>query len=104
MAIRLTPSFLHILLCLADGPRHGYAILSLVDEGLALGPSSLYYALDRLERAGLIEETAAPRSEGEVDERRRYYRLTRAGRERLREETSTLAAIVDRARAQGLVP
>lgn len=102
--MRLTPHFLHVLLCLAEGPRHGYAILQSAEDRLGLGPSSLYYALDRLERAGLIEETPAPADEGEVDERRRYYRVTSAGRDRLREETAALAALVARARAQGLVP
>jgi DNA-binding PadR family transcriptional regulator len=63
----------------------------------------LYYTLDRLERDGLIEETAAPRGELSTDERRRYYRLTRRGRERLRDEAAVLAGIVDRARALGLV-
>ena len=109
-AMRLTPAFVHVLLTLSAGPRHGYALMQEIEERTAgrirLGPSSLYYSLSRLQDAGLIEEVDAPvadiRSEPH-GERRRYYRLTKHGRKRLAEETAVLADIVAHARAQGLL-
>src|SRR4051794_14281482 len=67
------PSLL-ILASLADGAKHGYAITTDIAEevGVALGPGTLYAALARLEKAGLIEGLPA-------DGRRRPYRLTAAG-------------------------
>lgn len=101
---RMTPAFLHLLLCFSDGPKHGYAAMQEVEERtegrVKLGPSSLYYSLGRLLDEGLLEETeheaGAPH-----EERRRYYRLTEAGRTRLREETRHLADVVAHARAHG---
>jgi DNA-binding PadR family transcriptional regulator len=63
-----------ILASLADGAKHGYAITTDVAEqvGVTLGPGTLYAALTRLEKGGLIEELPA-------DGRRRPYRLTAAG-------------------------
>lgn len=106
--LRMTPTFFHLLLFLQAGPRHGYAMMQEIEERtegrVSLGPSSLYYSLGRLEDAGLIAETGEP--EG-VDpphgERRKYYRLTDDGRERLRAEAEVLADIVDHARAQGVL-
>jgi DNA-binding PadR family transcriptional regulator len=108
--VRLTPAFVHVLLALSAGPRHGYALMQEIEVRTAgrirLGPSSLYYSLARLQDARLIEEVEAPPAEvrGEPHgERRRYYRLTRAGRKRLAQETAVLADIVAHARAQGLL-
>jgi DNA-binding PadR family transcriptional regulator len=68
-----------ILVALADGPRHGYAIMDEAGErwGYAVGPGTLYGALGRLEDQGLIEALPA-------DDRRRPYRLTADGRAVLR--------------------
>jgi DNA-binding PadR family transcriptional regulator len=103
--IRLTPTFFHLLLCLAEGPKHGYAMMGEIEERtggkLSLGPSSLYYSLGRLEDAGLIAETSVAGADDEVHgERRRYYRLSPAGRRRLREEVAVLEGIVAHARAR----
>src|SRR5215831_11344065 len=68
-----------ILASLAEGPKHGYALIKDI-EGLAgatLGPWTLYGALSRLERAGLIEALPA-------EQRRRPYRITAAGAEAVR--------------------
>jgi DNA-binding PadR family transcriptional regulator len=67
-----------ILVSLADGPKHGYALIQDVKEfaGVDLGPCTLYGALDRLERLGLIEPLPA-------DERRHPYRITPPGAEAL---------------------
>jgi DNA-binding PadR family transcriptional regulator len=63
-----------VLAALADGPKHGYAIMQEAERlsGQPLGPGTLYAALARLERRGLIEALPA-------EERRRPYRLTRQG-------------------------
>ena len=79
----LPPATFHILLALADGQRHGYAIMKEVaarSEGaVRLGPGTLYGALKRLLEAGLVEE-GGERADPEMgDERRRYYRLTEFG-------------------------
>lgn len=108
--IRLTPAFVHVLLTLSGGARHGYALMQEIEERTAgrirLGPSSLYYSLSRLQDAGFIEEADAPAADVRDEphgERRRYYRLTRGGRKRLVEETAVLADIVAHARSQGLI-
>ena len=63
-----------VLTTLADGPKHGYAIMQEAQRmtGRELGPGTLYAALARLERRGLIEAVAS-------DDRRRPYRLTALG-------------------------
>ena len=50
-----------ILISLADGPKHGYALIQDIKElaGVELGPGTLYGALDRLERLALIEPLPA---------------------------------------------
>ena len=68
-----------ILTSLADGAKHGYALLQDIKgfAGLRLGPGTLYGALDRLERLGLIEALPA-------EDRRQPYRMTAAGAAALR--------------------
>ena len=106
--IRMTPAILHVLLALAEGDRHGYAILSRVEQrahpSLSLGPSSLYYTLGRLEDRGLIEETEPPDDAAEEAraEMRRYWRLTARGRQRLEQELGVLSEIVEQGRALDL--
>jgi len=105
-APRMTSVLFHLLLSLAEGEKHGYALLSEVAERtggkLELGPSSLYYSLGRLEDAGLIRRAEAPpRTDEPHEEQRRYYALTPAGRAKLDEEVGVLSSIVDHARAIG---
>lgn len=71
---RFAEPSLAILMALADGPRHGYAIMAAAHEitGEPLGPGTLYATLSRLEARGLIEALPA-------EDRRRPYRLTGAG-------------------------
>lgn len=102
--IRMTPAILHVLLALAEGDRHGYAILAHLESsehpGISLGPSSLYYTLGRLEDRGLIEHTDGPADQDVARaEMRRYYRLTDRGRSRLEQELGVLSEIVSRAQA-----
>jgi len=69
----LTPAVFHILLALADGQKHGYAIMKQVNadggSSLRMGPGTLYGSLQRMEAAGLVEELEV---ENSVEERRRY--------------------------------
>lgn len=107
--LRLTPTFFHLLLCLAEAPKHGYGMMLEIEErtggALRLGPSSLYYSLSRLEEAGYIEETeVASSGEESHGEWRRYYSLTRAGHRRLREELALLQQVMAHARARGILP
>lgn len=82
---RFAEPALLILAALADGPRHGYAIMTEVEQisGSPLGPGTLYAALGRLERRGLIEPLPA-------EDRRRPYRLTGAGATTLEEQLREL--------------
>ena len=99
----LSSPALHILLALADGPRHGYAIKQEVEqrsEGtVRLGPGTLYEAIQRLERDGLIDEASAPRPANGQEAQRRYYRLTDRGWSQLRAEMRRLGQLVAQARA-----
>lgn len=82
---RFAEPALLILVALANGPLHGYAIMTDVEEttGSPLGPGTLYAALGRLERRGLIEPLPA-------EDRRRPYRLTGAGATTLEEQLREL--------------
>ena len=94
---------LHILLALADGDRHGYAIKQDVerrtDGAVRLGPSTLYEAIQRLLDGGLIAEADAPVDAANGQEaQRRYYTLTPRGLDVLRAEVRQLGRIMDLAR------
>jgi DNA-binding PadR family transcriptional regulator len=96
---------LHILLALADGAKHGYAIKQDVQErtngSIRLGPGTLYEAIQRLQESALIEESAGDAEEPANGQQaqRRYYALTPRGWDVVREEVRQLGAIVERARA-----
>ena len=96
----LAPAALHILLALAAGRMHGYAIMQEVarqsDGRYKLGPGTLYDNLQKLSAQGLVEEGAAP-GPGD-DPRRRYYRLTSLGRRVLGAEIDRLEGVVRKAR------
>ncbi len=86
-----------ILLALRADPLHGYAILQAVeDDGFTLGTATLYTALARLRDDGIVAEVDPP--EADADARRRYYRLTAAGRLRIDAEARRLEALLDLAR------
>jgi DNA-binding PadR family transcriptional regulator len=82
---RFAEPSLYILVSLSSGPRHGYAIMTDVEgmSGSPLGPGTLYGALARLERRGLIEAL-------EPVDRRRPYRLTGLGATTLRAQLAQL--------------
>jgi PhnB protein len=104
----LTPAAFHILLAVAEGPMHGYGmmqdVLRLTGGAVRLGPGTLYRSIQRLVRDGLLEEVAAHgAATPAVDERRRTYRLTPAGRSVAEAEAARLLALVEAARDRGFV-
>ena len=85
---RFSEPALLILISLAEGPKHGYAMIEdiVAVAGVRLGPGTLYGAISRLESRGLIEALAP-------ENRRNPYRLTGAGERSLRERLRSLAAV-----------
>lgn len=85
---RLVEPSVCILVSLSDGPRHGYAIMTDVEHisGQPLGPGTLYAALARLERRGLIEAL-------EPQDRRRPYRITALGATTLQTQLEDLQSL-----------
>ncbi len=100
----LSPLSAAILFALAGGDSHGYAIIkeieSMTDGEMRLNTGSIYLALHRLLSDGLIAETDS--SAG--DDRRRYYKLTEAGRSAAKSEARRLAQLVRAASARKLIP
>ncbi|HKE21371.1 MAG TPA: PadR family transcriptional regulator [Bryobacteraceae bacterium] len=92
----LKPHWFHVMLSLAAGEQHGYAIMQEVLERTAgkvrLWPATLYGTLKRLMEDDLIEESRAPHPQD--DPRRRYYRLTSLGRRVLAAESERLEELV----------
>jgi DNA-binding PadR family transcriptional regulator len=94
------------MLSLADGEKHGYAIMqettALSDGKFRMGPGTLYATLQRLLDTGLIEEVAGKR--GTEDSRRRYYRLARRAKSLLESELARMDSAVRMARRRKLAP
>lgn len=94
----LTPAVLHILLALASGDRHGYAIMKQVDADsrgrVRMGPGTLYGCLGRMLDAGLVAESGQRRDPALDDERRIHYRITAAGRRALAAELDRYRDVV----------
>lgn len=101
----LTPLSLGVLLALAEGPRHGYALLKALDRQsdgrLTPGTGTLYAALQRMIDERLLEEAERPPGE---DARRRYYAVTALGRSVARAELRRLADLMEAAGARVLLP
>jgi DNA-binding PadR family transcriptional regulator len=95
----------HVLLALGAGPSHGYAIGKDVEEqsGGRLDPTTgaLYQVLRRLTEDNLVTPVDGP---GDVDARRKYFALTKAGRRAAAQEAERLAALVRAARQRKLYP
>jgi DNA-binding PadR family transcriptional regulator len=104
----LPPAVFQILVALADQDRHGYAIMQDVAERtggeMKLSPGTLYGSIKRMLEDDLIVELDDRPDPENDDERRRYYRLTRSGREVARAETDRLTTLLRQARAAGLAP
>src|ERR1700734_4106060 len=93
-----------IMLALADGDLHGYAIMRQVEEQtggrMRLGPGTLYSSIQALLEEKLIEEVEPREDEPPGNQRRRYYRLTLAGRKLARSKAERLADLLRVARAR----
>jgi DNA-binding PadR family transcriptional regulator len=96
-----------IMLALSDGELHGYAIMREVEEQsggrLRLGPGTLYGSIQALLEGKLIEEVDRLGDTDERRERRRYYRLTAAGRKCTRSEAEKMADVLRVARARKIL-
>jgi len=95
---------LHILLALADGEKHGYAIMGevevMTDGDVTMGPGTLYGTVKRMLDAGLVEETDERPDPELDDERRRYYRLSGFGARVLDAEIARMAQLARTAEAK----
>jgi DNA-binding PadR family transcriptional regulator len=93
-----------ILLSLADEDRHGYGIMRQVadqtDGRMRLGPGTLYSSIQSLLEEKFIDEVDLGQDVKPGQERRRYYRLTSAGRKLARAEAARLADLLRVARAK----
>lgn len=102
----LPASVMHIVVALADGEKHGYAIMRDVadvsDGAVRMGSGTLYGSIKRMLDQGLIEETEERPDPALDDQRRRYYRLTEMGRRVGAAEQHRLTALVDAARLRQL--
>ena len=105
----LRPVEFQILLSLAEGERHGYAIILETEDRtggeMRLEPGTLYRALRRMKGNGLIQEQdRRPAAELGTDKRRRYYAITATGQAAAAEQAARLSRLVDAARAARLLP
>ena len=100
------PAVFHILLALAGEDLHGLGIAKAVAEAtegaVVLGPGTLYRSLKEMVRDGSIDQIDAPRA-GE-DPRRRFYRISDAGRALVQAEAARMARLVDVARQNRVLP
>jgi DNA-binding PadR family transcriptional regulator len=106
----LSAQVFHILIALAGGDQHGYAIMQDVASRsggrIRLSPGTLYGCIKRMLEQGMIVELSSrerPRAT-EDDERRRYYRLTPLGRRAAKAEAARMAESLEQARLYGLAP
>jgi DNA-binding PadR family transcriptional regulator len=103
----LTPAVFQILLALAGGERHGYAIMREVEAStqgqLRIGPGTLYRSIKQMLAQGLIVEADERPDLALDDERRRYYRLTDFGQRVAEAEARRLARLVAQARQRHLL-
>src|SRR5260221_93367 len=98
----LTPAVFFILFALAEGEKHGYAIMQTVsrlsDNQFRMGPGTLYTTIQRLLDLDLIEETENAGGQSDHEKRRRYYKLTRTGKTVLAADISRMESVVRLAR------
>ncbi len=106
--IPLPTAVFHILVALADRERHGYSIMQDVTARtggkVRLSAGTLYSAIRRMLEQGLIEELRNSPDPASDDDRRRYYRLTRLGRDVAVAEARRLTDMLSQARTTGLIP
>jgi DNA-binding PadR family transcriptional regulator len=104
----LTPAEFQVLIALADGEKHGYAILKEIARrtggAVTLGAATLYTIIRRFVADGILVESAERPDPSLDDERRRYYRLTDHGRGVAVAEAERMETVLAMARAKNLVP
>ena len=104
----LPTAVFHILVALADRDRHGYSIMQDVAARTGgkvhLSAGTLYSSIRRMLEQGLVEELSESPDPESQDERRRYYRLTRLGRQVAIADARRLHDMLSQARATGLIP
>jgi DNA-binding PadR family transcriptional regulator len=104
----LTSGMFQVLIALADGEKHGYAIIKEVarrtDGEVALGAGTLYTIVRRFVQEGVIAESDARPDPALDDERRRYYRLTEFGRSVALAEARRMETALGMARSKNLIP
>ena len=104
----LTAAAFQVLLALAAGEAHGYAVMRFVEQvtggTVRLGPGTLYRTIGRLLADGLVEEVEGGDPAAPHDARRRYYRLTPLGRRAAQAEAALLERMVAAATQAGLLP
>jgi DNA-binding PadR family transcriptional regulator len=104
----LTPGMFQVLIALADGEKHGYAIIKEVarrtDDAIRLSAGTLYTLIRRFVQEGVIAESDERPDAALDDERRRYYRLTDFGRVVAQAEARRMEEALDMARAKKLIP
>lgn len=98
----LTPAVFFVLFALAEGEKHGYAIMQVVstlsENKVRMGPGTLYTTIQRLLNLSLVEEVVGSSDATDREGRRRYYRLTRNGKTLLEAEVDRMESVVRRAR------
>lgn len=101
----LTPAVFYILFALAEGEKHGYAIMKQVEDvsggQFTMGPGTLYTTIQRLLELGLIEETS---TSSDSERRRRCYRLSGSGRHVFEAELNRMKSVLRSAQRRKLVP
>jgi DNA-binding PadR family transcriptional regulator len=104
----LPPATFHILIAVAGGERHGYAMIQDIaartNGELQMSAGTLYRSIQRMQEQGLIVESRRRADREEDDERRRYYQITAFGTAVARAEARRLTELVKLARARGIVP
>jgi DNA-binding PadR family transcriptional regulator len=104
---QITVPMLHVLISLADGDKHGYAIIKEVSARtggkVLLSPGTLYPLIRRLLEAALIEESVERPDAALDDERRRYYTLTKRGRHAAVAEMTRMEEVIEMGRAKKLL-
>jgi DNA-binding PadR family transcriptional regulator len=104
----LTSGMFHVLIALADGEKHGYAIIKEVarrtDGTIRLSAGTLYTLIRRFVQEGVIAESVERPDPALDDERRRYYRLTDFGRDVAKAEAARMESALRMARAKKLIP
>jgi DNA-binding PadR family transcriptional regulator len=100
----LTPAVFFILFALADGEKHGYAIMrsvaNLSGDKVRMGAGTLYSTIQRLLELDWIEETEHAGEPSDHESRRRYYKLTKQGDAILSAEIDRMESVVRLARGK----